>query len=114
MDFWNLPTLFITLIKTHGYGLLSYNVLVLCVWNFGILDELYLRNEKYIEWMECNFNLLCYGLLKIPEIVIIFKSFLNIIIWIWKWKKMLLSISSKYSYFKPFSTTIKKDFEKGF
>jgi hypothetical protein len=30
--------------NTHGYGLLFYNVLVLCVWKFGILDELYLRN----------------------------------------------------------------------
>jgi hypothetical protein len=25
--------------KTHGYGHLFYNVLLLCVWNFGILDE---------------------------------------------------------------------------
>jgi hypothetical protein len=30
--------------KIHGYGLLSYNVLILCVWNFGILDESCLRN----------------------------------------------------------------------
>jgi hypothetical protein len=29
--------------KTHGYGLLSYNVLILCVWNFGILYELCLK-----------------------------------------------------------------------
>jgi hypothetical protein len=41
MDFWNFPTLFVT---AHGYGLLSYNVLVLCVWNFEILDETCLRN----------------------------------------------------------------------
>jgi hypothetical protein len=25
--------------KTHGYGLLSYNVLILCGWNFGILKN---------------------------------------------------------------------------
>jgi hypothetical protein len=37
----------------------------------------------------------------------------NIIIWNWKWKKMLLSISSKYSYFKlVFNYTI-KGFWKG-
>jgi len=29
-------------------------------------------------------------------------------------KKMLLSISSKYSYFKPVFNYTKKDFEKGF
>ncbi len=28
---------------------------------------------------ECDFNLLCYGLFKIPKIVIIFKAFLNTI-----------------------------------
>jgi len=30
--------------KTHRYGLLSYNVLVLCVWKFGILNESCLKN----------------------------------------------------------------------
>jgi hypothetical protein len=30
--------------KTHGYGFLSYNVLILCVWNFDILDELCFKN----------------------------------------------------------------------
>jgi len=39
MDFWILPT-FCHTCKIHGYGLLVYNVLVLCVWNFGIFDEL--------------------------------------------------------------------------
>jgi hypothetical protein len=29
--------------KIHGYGLLSYNMLILYVWNFGILNELCLR-----------------------------------------------------------------------
>ncbi len=29
---------------TQGYGILFYNVLVLCVWNSEILDELCLRN----------------------------------------------------------------------
>jgi hypothetical protein len=28
--------------------------------------------------MECYFNLLCYGILKIPKIVLILKTFLNI------------------------------------
>jgi hypothetical protein len=44
MDFWILPTFFYQTCKTYGYELLSYNVLVLYVWNFGILDELCLRN----------------------------------------------------------------------
>jgi hypothetical protein len=34
-------------------------------------------------------------------------------IWNWKWKKMLFSISSKYSYFKPILNYIKKRFWKG-
>jgi hypothetical protein len=43
MDFWILVTNFVTPCETHGYGLLSYNVLILCAWNFGILSELCLR-----------------------------------------------------------------------
>jgi hypothetical protein len=31
MDFWILMTNFVAPYKTLGYGLLSYNVLVLCV-----------------------------------------------------------------------------------
>ncbi len=34
-------------------------------------------------------------------------------IWNWKWKKMLLSISSKYSYFKLIFNYIKKGLWKG-
>jgi hypothetical protein len=34
-------------------------------------------------------------------------------IWNWNWKKMLLSISSKYSYFKPISNYTKKGLWKG-
>jgi hypothetical protein len=34
-------------------------------------------------------------------------------IWNWKWKKMLLSISSKYSYFKLVFNYIKKGLWKG-
>jgi hypothetical protein len=64
--------------KTHGYGLLFYNVLLLCVWNFGILNESCLKNKKSIEWMECDSNLLCYGLFKIPKLLIIFKTLLII------------------------------------
>jgi hypothetical protein len=30
--------------------------------------------------MECDFNLLCYGLFKIPKVVFILKAFLSIII----------------------------------
>jgi hypothetical protein len=75
MDFWILTTNYITPCKTHGYGLLSYNVLVLSVWNFGILNELCLKYYRSIEWIECDFNLLCYGLFKILKIAIIFKSF---------------------------------------
>jgi hypothetical protein len=37
----------------------------------------------------------------------------TIMIWNWKWKKILLSISSKYSYFKLIFNYIEKDFEKG-
>ncbi len=75
--------------------------------------------------MECDFNLLCYGLFKILKKIIIFKAllsikkklyifcdvfnmFYSIMIWNGKWKKMLCSISSKYSYFKPIFNYIKK------
>jgi len=44
MDFWILVSNFVMPYKTHGYEFLSYDVLVLCVWNFGILDELCLKN----------------------------------------------------------------------
>ncbi len=50
MDFWILP-IFCHTCKTHGYGFLSYNVLVLYVSNFGILDELCLRTKDSLdEW----------------------------------------------------------------
>jgi hypothetical protein len=75
MDFWILVTNFVTTCITHGYGYLFYNALVLCVWNFEISDELCLWNWRFIEWMDCDFNLLCYGLFKIPEIIIILKAF---------------------------------------
>jgi hypothetical protein len=63
--------------------------------------------------MECDFSLLFYGLFKIPKIAIILKALLSIYIYIYflcfiaSWfeigfgKKKLLSISFKYSYFKP-------------
>jgi hypothetical protein len=69
MDFWILTTNFVTPCKIHGYGFSFYNVLVLCVWNFGMLDELYLKNLRSIEWMECDFNLLCYQLFKFPKTI---------------------------------------------
>jgi hypothetical protein len=34
MDFWVLATSFVMFYKTHGYGLLSYNKLILYVWKF--------------------------------------------------------------------------------
>jgi hypothetical protein len=71
MDFWILATNFVTPCKTHGYGLLFYNVLILCVWNFGILNELCFKNKRSIEWMKFDSNLSCYGVFKIPKIVII-------------------------------------------
>jgi hypothetical protein len=40
----NFSHIFCHTCKTHGYGVLFYNVLVLCVWNFGILDESCLKN----------------------------------------------------------------------
>ncbi len=82
--------------------------------------------------MKCDFNLLSYGLFKIPKSVIIFKNpfkhlkkllkensfviffmFYIIMIWNWKWKKWLLSISSKYSYFKPIFNYTRKGLWKG-
>jgi hypothetical protein len=82
--------------------------------------------------MECDFNLLCYGLFKIPKIIIILKEFRSIkkllfkkkfviffICLITSWfeigngNKMLLSISSKYSYFKPIFNYIGKGLWKG-
>jgi hypothetical protein len=75
MDFWILMTNSITPYKIHGYGLLSYNEIVSCVWNFEILNELCLKNYKSIKWMECDFNLSCYGLFKILKTTIILKNF---------------------------------------
>jgi hypothetical protein len=37
--------------KTHGYGLLFYNVLILCGWNFGILNNYVLKTKNPLnEW----------------------------------------------------------------
>jgi hypothetical protein len=73
--------------------------------------------------MECDFNLLSYVLFKIPKNIIILKAllsiflkkncdifymFYNIMIWNWKWKKMLLSMSSKYSHFELVFSYTKK------
>jgi hypothetical protein len=44
MNFWIFPTLFFHTFKIHGYEFLFYNVLILYVWNFGILDELCSKN----------------------------------------------------------------------
>jgi hypothetical protein len=40
INFWILPTLFVTFAKLMDMDFLFYNVLVLCVWNFGILDDI--------------------------------------------------------------------------
>jgi hypothetical protein len=40
----NFAHIFCHTFKIHGYEFLFYNVLALCVWNFGILDELCLKN----------------------------------------------------------------------
>jgi hypothetical protein len=66
----NFAHIFCHTCKTHGYGLLFYNVLILCVGNYETLDELCLRNERSIELMECDSNLLCYGPFKLPKIII--------------------------------------------
>jgi hypothetical protein len=44
MNFWILATSFVMVYKTHGYELLFHNVLILCVWNFVLLEELCLKN----------------------------------------------------------------------
>jgi hypothetical protein len=44
MDFWILATNFVMPYKIRKYEFLFYNVLILCVWNFGILNELCLKN----------------------------------------------------------------------
>jgi hypothetical protein len=40
----NFSQIFCHTCKIHGYGFLSYNVLVLCVWKLEIFDELCSRN----------------------------------------------------------------------
>jgi len=37
--------------KTHGYGLLFYNALILCGWNFGTLNNYVLKTKNPLnEW----------------------------------------------------------------
>jgi hypothetical protein len=47
MDIWILPTLFCHNYKTHGYEILFYNMLILYVSNFGILDEFMLKKLNF-------------------------------------------------------------------
>ncbi len=117
--------------KIHGYGLLSYNVLVLCVWNSGILDKSCLKTKDPLnEW---NVILIYYvmGFFESQKLQLflkpfnailenslkkffchIFYMFYSIMIWNWKWKKTLLSISSKYSYLKLVFNFTRKGFWK--
>jgi hypothetical protein len=48
--FLNLNDKFCHLYKIHEYELFSYNVLVLCAWNFGILKWIMFKKLK-IHWM---------------------------------------------------------------
>jgi hypothetical protein len=82
--------------------------------------------------MECDFNLLCYGLFKIPKIIIILKALLSIkkilfkkyyfviflcliIAWfeIGNGKKCYFQYHLNIHILSQFSTTLKKDFVKG-
>jgi hypothetical protein len=112
MNFWNLPTLFVTPTKLMGIDFYLQCVSFMCLklWDIGWIIFLKLKIHRMNGMW---FNLLCYGIFLIP-----FKHFLKIMsyrimIWNWKWKKMLLSISSKYSYFKQIFNYIRKRFWKG-
>jgi hypothetical protein len=60
-------TNFVKPYKTHGYGLLSYNVLVLCVEILGYWMNYVLKTEDPLnEW-----NVILIYLFKIPKIEII-------------------------------------------
>jgi hypothetical protein len=57
MDLKNLATI-CHIYKIHEYEILYYNLLVLCIWNFGILHDWCLRNLKCIKWMKYEFIVL--------------------------------------------------------
>jgi hypothetical protein len=78
--------------------------------------------------MECDFNLLCYGLFKISKTVIIFKIFKHLKIisfeifficlitsWfeIWNGKNIYFQYHLNIHILSQFSITLEKDFEKG-
>ncbi len=68
MVFWILAIIFVITCKTHKYELLFYNILVLCIWKFGMLHDWCFRNWKCIESVEHDFYLLWDGLFKVPKI----------------------------------------------
>jgi hypothetical protein len=66
-------------------------------------------NPKNYNYFESNFKHL-----KINKFLLWFLNiYYSIMIWNWKWKKMLLLISSKYSYFKPIFNYTRKGLWKG-
>jgi hypothetical protein len=55
MVFWILAIVFVVTCKAHKYELLFYNILVLCIWKFGMLHDWCFKNWKCIEWVEHDF-----------------------------------------------------------
>jgi hypothetical protein len=70
------------------------------------------QNPKYCNYFKSIFKHLEIIILEILFCHIFYMSY-SIMTWNWKWKKMLFSLSSKYSYFKPIFNYTRKGFWKG-
>lgn len=62
----------------HEYGFLYCNVWILCIWNFGIFHDHFLKIKDALNEWNMNMNLLCYELFKIQKIAIILQVLLRI------------------------------------
>jgi len=86
MKIWILANNFCqTKYKIHEYWFLSYNVIILCNGNFGILHDWCLQNKIFNEWMYYDFNLLYYELFEVPKTPIIFKVLFKHKKWLFSW-----------------------------
>jgi hypothetical protein len=127
MDFWILRTFFVTPTKVMDmyfyFTCVSLNVFeTLGYW----MNYVLINKDPLNEWnviliyyvmdiinpKDCNDFKSPFKHLK-TIILCFFNMYYNIIIWNWKWKKKLLSISSKYSYFKLLFNYNKKGLWKG-
>jgi len=75
--FYKLDNNFCHYLESHQQGLFLCNVFILCLWNFGIENDLCLEYLKYFKWGECDYILWCYGVFKDPKMSTFWKVHMN-------------------------------------